>query len=293
MDGQRRPDEGTVPMKLRFVQAALAAIMLIVVMLTPVLTSSSWPVARRGTDGWLPFEPQPLALAQDDDNEDNEDNDEDNDDDGDDNDEDNADNDSDDDEDNDDGDNEDGDNEDGDNADNDDDDDDGDDNDDVDDWSDNVDADVASVTGPIYAFDPTVTEMTGFTTGLDTRIALPGDRVAVQVFPWMPAGVTVTVRLLDPLAVPPPGMLVGALVFEIAAADANGIALAELPAEVNLSARYTDQEIGGLSEAGVILLWRDPFDQQWKPAPKLVADAPTNYIAASVTGVGTYAVVVR
>jgi hypothetical protein len=284
-------------MKLRIVQAVLAITMLVVVMLTPILTSASfWPAARQEADSWLPFDRHSLALAQDDDNddEDNADNDDRDNSDGDNADNDDADNeDAENDEDN--ADNDDSDNEDGDNADNEDRDNeaDNDDADNLDEPADNVDTDSASVSSPVYAFDPSVTEITGLSTGADARIALPGDRVVVQLFPWMPAGVTISVRLLDPLTVPPPGMLVGALVFEVAATDATGVPLAALPAEVNLSARYLDQEIGGLSEAGVILLWRDPFDQQWKPAPKLVANAATNYIAASVTGVGTYAVVVR
>jgi hypothetical protein len=88
------------------------------------------------------------------------------------------------------------------------------------------------------------------------------------------------------------GTRVGSLVFQIDATDQTGVALSQLPAEVNLSVRYTDQEVSGLNEQFMTMLWQDPFDQQWKPAPKLMADAPTNYLAASVTGVGRYVVII-
>jgi len=107
----------------------------------------------------------------------------------------------------------------------------------------------------------------------------------------MPAGVTITIRLLDPATVPPPpGARVGNLTFGIEGRDASGTPLTALPAEVNLAVRYADQEVAGLNKQNVTLLWLDPADNQWKPATKLVTDPSTNYVASSTTALGTYTV---
>jgi hypothetical protein len=120
---------------------------------------------------------------------------------------------------------------------------------------------------------------------------LSGDHVVVQIFPWMPAGVTITIRLVDPsTAPPPPGRRLGDLVFKLEARGAGGQILTVLPAEVNLSATYSDQDVAGLTERGVALYWLDPTTNQWTPAPKPAADPSPNYVSASVTALGTYAV---
>ena len=113
----------------------------------------------------------------------------------------------------------------------------------------------------------------------------------MSIFPWMPAGVTIAVRLVDPATVPPPpGTRAGDLVFRIEARDGAGAPLTTLPAEVNLAARYVDQDVASLNEQNVTLSWLNPADNGWKPAPKLATDPSTNYVAASVTALGTYAV---
>jgi hypothetical protein len=280
-------------MKRRIAQTTMAVAIIVIAMLMQLApVSDLWQGTRRSASSASSLGGLTPALAQDDNDEDNADNE----------DADNADNE---DEDNEDGDNadndEDADNDDADNedADNDGEDDNADDDDDLDDELDNdeadadlVDADISA--GPAYAFNPAVVEAIGLSTGGDGLIGLPGDRVVVQIFPWMPAGVTFTVRLLDPSAVPttPPGNRVGDLIFQIQARDSGGEPLAELPAEVNLSARYTDTEVVSAQESLVTLVWLDPVDSQWKPAPKVVADQTSNYVAASVTAVGVYAVVI-
>jgi len=134
------------------------------------------------------------------------------------------------------------------------------------------------------------TQASGTSTGGDSTIALSGDRVVVQVFPSMPAGLTITIRLVDPAPVPPPpGTRAGNLIFRIEAQDASGTPLTALPAEVNLAVRYADQDVAGLNEQRATLSWLDPADTRWKPAPKLATDPSTNYVAASVTALGTYA----
>ena len=299
-------------MKLRIVQAVLAITIVVLVVMAQLTPGSPyWRVSRWVDLARAPLG-QPATALADEDNDDADNDDEDNDDgDADNEDEDNADNDDDADNDDSDEDNDDSDEDNDDDADNDDED--NDDSDSDNDDADNDDADSdnefddddlyedadntqsasGSAVGPSYAFDPSVTVATGQTVGADGRIALPGDRIVVQVFPWMPAGITLSVRLIDAATVSvPTGTRVDALVFQIEATDAAGVALSQLPAEVNLSVRYTDQEVSGVNEQFMTLLWQDPFDQQWKPAPKLVTDPPTNYLAASVTGVGTYAVVI-
>ena len=107
----------------------------------------------------------------------------------------------------------------------------------------------------------------------------------------MPAGVTITIRLVDPATVPPPpGRRLGDLVFRVEARGAGGEALTILPAEINLSATYSDPDVAGLNEQGATLYWLDPSTNQWTPAPKPATDPSTNYVSASVTALGTYAV---
>ena len=119
---------------------------------------------------------------------------------------------------------------------------------------------------PLPGPAPSTTEASGTSTGGDTRIALPGDRIVVQIFPWMPQGITVTVRLADPTTVQaPPGSRVGDLVFRLEARGPGGETLTTLPAEVNLSATYTDSEVAGLNEPGVTLFgWteHEPVDDR-------------------------------
>ena len=65
-----------------------------------------------------------------------------------------------------------------------------------------------------------MTEVRVVTTGTDTLLALPGNRVVVQIFASTPAGLTLNLRLVDPLAYPPtPGIRAGNLIFAIQAFD--------------------------------------------------------------------------
>jgi hypothetical protein len=182
------------------------------------------------------------------------------------------------------------DNDDDDNDDDNDDDDNDDDNDDDDNDEDNDDIDNSEGSeAPGLSFDTSVTQASGITTGGDGSIGLPGDRIVILVFPWMPQGISLTLRIVDRTSVQAP---TGALVFQVEATDAAGVVLSALPAEVNLSARYTNQEAAGLNKSQITLLWLDPAVNQWRPAPKIVTDPTFNYVAASTTGLGTYCVCV-
>jgi hypothetical protein len=76
------------------------------------------------------------------------------------------------------------------------------------------------------------------------------------------------------------------------AIDSTGVVLPTLPAEVNLSVRYTDIDVTGLDDTPITLGRLDPVSATWNTAPKIVTDPITNYVAASVMDTGVYAVYV-
>ena len=135
------------------------------------------------------------------------------------------------------------------------------------------------------------TEASGTTAGADATIALPNNHVAVQVFPSMPAGIVLTIRLIDPVTAPAaPGTRVGDLAFVFEARDGTGAALTTLPAEVNLGVVYTDRDTGGLDDQTVTISWLDPVSNQWTNAPNIITDPASNVVTASVMDLGTYVV---
>ena len=110
-------------------------------------------------------------------------------------------------------------------------------------------------------------------------------------FPSIPAGLTLTIRLVDPSTLPPiSGVRVGDLSFSLDAHDGTGATLTALPAEVHLRAAYTERDASGLNEQTITLSWLDPADNQWKPAPKLATDPANNLVDASITSLGSYVV---
>jgi hypothetical protein len=135
------------------------------------------------------------------------------------------------------------------------------------------------------------TEATGTSNGGDVTITLAGERLVVKMFPWMPNGITLSVKRApqDPLA-PAPGTRAGDLLFTIQARDATGAVLTSLPAEINLSLRYNNQDVAGLNEQNLTLSRLNPTTRQWQPAPKQLRDTDANYIGASVRDVGSYVV---
>ena len=114
-------------------------------------------------------------------------------------------------------------------------------------------------------------------------VATPGERVAVRMFPWMPAGVQVTIRrsIRTPLRLPRQAS--GDLMFVLEARDASGTQLAGAAAEVNLAVRYADSTVSGVDEGALTVSRLDPATSQWQSAPKLVREPDSNYVAASVT----------
>jgi hypothetical protein len=59
---------------------------------------------------------------------------------------------------------------------------------------------------------------------------------------------------------------------------------------VNLAIRYADTTVSGLNEGSLTLSRLDPTTNQWQSAPKIVREPDSNYVAASVTALGTYVV---
>lgn len=137
------------------------------------------------------------------------------------------------------------------------------------------------------------TEDQAITTGGELQVSLTGDRVVVQIFSTTPSGIVLTLRLVDPVTHPgQPGTLAGDLLFQIEARDQQGAILSALPADVNLSVRYTESDVVGIDDTSVTLARFDPIDGQWKTAPQLLTDPETNFVAASIRDLGVYAVYV-
>jgi hypothetical protein len=127
--------------------------------------------------------------------------------------------------------------------------------------------------------------------GRETVIFLTNDRVVVRVPAANPDDLELSIKIVPaPVESPPPGPVVGGLVFQLAADAFSDAPPERLPIEVNLSARYTDAELGTRDESRLMLSWLDPADKTWKPAPKLAADPRNNFISATIQNLGVYAV---
>jgi hypothetical protein len=129
--------------------------------------------------------------------------------------------------------------------------------------------------------------------GRETAIAQANDRVVVRVFPSLNQDVTITIRNLDPSRLPAtPGTVVPGFTFSIDA-DGGGSSLPTLPGEVRLSTVYSAADVAGLDKQKLVLVWLDPASDQWVDAPKQAADTKSNYISATITKMGTYAIYQR
>ena len=137
--------------------------------------------------------------------------------------------------------------------------------------------------------EPTAEDQ-AITNGQEMRVTLTGDRVVVQAFASTPPGIMLRLYLVDPSAHPrTPGTLAGDLMFRIEAWDASGTPLATLPAEVNLSVRYNESDLDGLDDSRVTLARLEPADSQWKAPLRLLTDPASNFVAASISDLGVYA----
>lgn len=138
-----------------------------------------------------------------------------------------------------------------------------------------------------------VSQVSATTSGVDTPLSLNNGRVTVQLFAALPTGLTVTLRMVDPLAYPTtPGIRAGDLIFQIDAKDETGATLTTLPSEVNITVHYNDPDVVGLTEANITMGHLDEAASQWTAVPNFVADVAGNTVSASTTDLGVFAVYV-
>lgn len=119
------------------------------------------------------------------------------------------------------------------------------------------------------------------------QLGLPAGIIAVTVVPEapLPSGVTITLAEVNPGLIPPtPGARLDDIIFSLTA-DTG----AALPGEVNLGITYVDPL--GLNVADLTIGLYDRT--QWVEAPKQAQAPANNYLSASVTRTGTYAVYQR
>jgi hypothetical protein len=115
-------------------------------------------------------------------------------------------------------------------------------------------------------------------------------RIQVRVFPSLSQSVRISIRQpVDPASVPPPpGPVVGGLVFQVIAETCEGTPIPVLPAEINLGIHYTDADVASLNEATFTLARLDTSANQWRVAAKQATDPPANFASATITEMGFY-----
>jgi hypothetical protein len=133
------------------------------------------------------------------------------------------------------------------------------------------------------------------TPGQDITFTSSDGRVSVHVFPSMAQSVKITILSpIDSASVPPPpGQKVDNLLFQVIAEGCNGGPIPALAAEVNLGVHYTDTDASGMNEANFTLARLDTTANQWKPAQKQANDPAGNFVSATITEMGYYAVYQR
>jgi hypothetical protein len=201
--------------------------------------------------------------------------------------------------DNDDGDNDDGDNEDEDNDGGDNDNDEGDDNDNFEDLDIGAIYDELGIPRPpSLARPPSISaparppEPTCTTPGQDTVFTSHDDKVALRVFGSSPLSVQVVIyQVINAhTAPPPPGDLVGQLVYEVWASYCDANRVPEFPAEVNLGIRYSTIEVAGRDTSRFVIGRLDVNTATWVPVEKQANDPAANYVSATIAQTGYYMV---
>lgn len=125
--------------------------------------------------------------------------------------------------------------------------------------------------------------------GAALTLALDDGSATVRVFQ---DGLSVELSKVDGGSVPPPpGAIVGDLLFRLAAASCGGSGLDQLPGAVNLGVAYRNRVGERVDESKLALMLYD--GREWTVAPGNAPDPDHNYVSASVTGLGVYAVVQR
>ena len=98
---------------------------------------------------------------------------------------------------------------------------------------------------------------------------------------------------IDRSAVPlPPYPLVEPAIIQVnASACSTGVPFAALPVEVNITLDYTEEFAATADSSRFSMYYYDFASGQWSPAPKQLSAPENQVIAASVTGLGVYAIV--
>lgn len=86
---------------------------------------------------------------------------------------------------------------------------------------------------------------------------------------------------------PGPGGLLGDLIFRVSASSCGGGGLGSLPGEGNLGVSYSSGVAAGKDEGRLRLVYWD--GQRWSDAPKQATDPGANYVSATITALGVYA----
>lgn len=98
----------------------------------------------------------------------------------------------------------------------------------------------------------------------------------------------VNLERVDPGSVQaPPGGILGSLVFRVSASPCGGSGLGSLPGEGNLGVGYRRGVAAGKNESQLKLMYWD--GQRWSEAPKQAADSGNNYVSATISALGVYA----
>jgi len=118
-------------------------------------------------------------------------------------------------------------------------------------------------------------------------LTLPDGTVTMKVFQ---DNLNVDLSRVDPGSVPPPpGGIVASLVFRLGASPCGGSGLAALPGEGNLGVAYRNRAGESGDKSKFTLMFWD--GQSWVAAPKQARDPGSNYVSATITALGIYAVV--
>ena len=118
-------------------------------------------------------------------------------------------------------------------------------------------------------------------------------RVAVTVPPTTPSAVRVNVDTSPNLSTAPPlGGLIDSLFFQLTAEGCDGGALAEI-SPANLGVSYSDADAGGQNKQRFTFVYLDLADNQWVPVPSVPDPSGKDYVSATITKMGFYAVVVQ
>jgi hypothetical protein len=121
--------------------------------------------------------------------------------------------------------------------------------------------------------------------GGSVTLQLSDGSVTAKVFQ---DNLNVTLERVDPGSVSaPPGGPLGSLVFRVSASPCGGSGLGSLPGEGNLGVSYSNSVVSGKDEGKLKLMYWD--GQRWSEAPKQATDPGANYVSATISALGVYA----